>query len=399
MTLPVKWYSSSMQGAMLLSSGNAGSAHTVTQGSLIALLKACLVTGFGSLSASSAVYDQAAATITFTTASAHAYQKWQVIESAGWNEAAFNGEFRVTAVTSNTVTVGLDNGIPTDASATGSGVVKIPGLGWAVAFEDVATYRCIFKRTDPSANGYMLYVDNSAWAGWNNMNSHLAKVQVVTGVSDINTYTVVSDQRWPASHNYASPDWLLFGDAKFFVFLPKFAAAGAREFDSFGDFVSLRPGDKHNTIFSYHCSATTESINWSSSSLWPYNNPGLHNEPSYRQIMRSYHQLPGVVPARILGDHPGSIFGAGLPNASIPVNPADSGFYCAKNLKIFDDQSWRGIMPGLVAPYSSPVNFDKSVVQGVNGELTLYALVARQMSSGSAQASILLGFDIKGPWR
>ena len=399
MTFPVKWFSSSMQGATLLSSGTAEAAHTVTQGSLIALLKACLVTGFGSLSASSATYNSAAATITFTTASAHAYQKWQIIESSGWNEAAFNGEFRVKSVTSTTVTVGLDNGTPTVTSATGSGTVKIPGLGWSVAFEDAGTYRCIFKRTDAGATEYMLYVDNSAWSGWNNSSGHLAKVKVVTGVTDISTFTVVSDQRWPCSHNYASPDWLLLGDSKYFVLLPKFAAAGAREFDCFGDFTSLKAGDKHNTIFSFHCSAETESINWSNSSFWPYNNWGLHNEPSYRQIMRGYHQLLGVVPARIVGDHPGGIFGAGLPNSGIPINPSDSGFYSAKNLKIFDDSSWRGIMPGLVAPYSSPSAFDKSAVQSVNGDLTLYALVARQMSSGSAQASVLLGFDIKGPWR
>ena len=398
MTFQVKWFSSSMQGAALLSSGKAGAAHTVTQGSLIALLKACLVTGFGSMSASSAVYNSATSTITFTTASAHAYQKWQIIESSGWNEAAFNGEFRVKSVTSTTVTVGLDNGTPTVTSATGSGTVKIPGLGWAVAFEDAATYRCIFKRTDAAATEYMLYVDNSAWSGWNNNNGHLAKVLVVSGVTDISTFTVVSDKRWPCSHNYATPDWLLIGDSKYFVFMPKFAAPGAREFDSFGDFVSLRAGDKHNTIFSFHYSATTESINWSDSSLWPYNNAGLINESSYRQVMRGVHQLPGVVSAKIAADHLGGILGAGLPLTSSPVNLADSGFYSAKNLKIFDDVCWRGVMPGLVAPYSSPSEFDKSVVQSVNGDLTLYTLVARK-ASDSAQASVLLGFDIKGPWR
>ena len=191
----------------------------------------------------------------------------------------------------------------------------------------------------------------------------------------------------------------MIGDSKYFVFLPKFAAVGAREFDSFGDFVSLRAGDKHNTIFSFHYSATTESINWSDSSLWPYNNAGLINESGNRQVMRGVHQQPGVVAAKIVADHPGGILGAGLPLTSSPVNLADSGFYSAKNLKIFDDQCWRGVMPGLVAPYSSPSVFDKSVVQSVNGDLTLYALVARQMSGSSSQASVLLGFDIKGPWR
>lgn len=398
MVLPVKWFSNAMAPTMLLSTGSAGSAHTVTPGSLISLLKACLVTGFGIKTVSAINYDAANAKIVVTIPSGHTYQQYQVIELSGANESGFNGEFRVMKVTTTTVECALDNGVPSATSATGSLSAKIPSLGWAIAFEDAGTYRCIFKRTDAAATEYMLYVDNSAWSGWNNNNGHLAKVQVVSGVTGISTFTVVSDQRWPCSHSYANPDWLLIGDSMFFAILPKFAAAGFREFDCFGDFVSLRIGDKHNTIFSYHGSATTENINWGSSSVCPYNNAGLVNEASYRQVMRGYHQLPGVVPARIAGDHPGGVFGAGLPNGSIPVNPADSGFYSAKNLKIFDDQCWRGVMPGLVAPYSSPIAFDKSVVNGVS-DLTLYALVARQMSSGSATSSILLGFDIAGPWR
>lgn len=398
MVLPVKWFSNAMAPTMLLSTGSAGAAHTVTQGSLISLLKACLVTGFGIKTVSSVNYDAANAKIVVTISSGHTYQLYQVIELSGANESGFNGQFRVMNVTTTTVECALDNGIPAAASATGSLSAKIPGLGWGVAYEDAVNNKVIFKRLDPS-NDYMLLVDNSAWSGWNNSTGHLAKVKVVTGVTDINTFTVVSDQRWPCSHNYASPDWLLIGDSRFFVFLPRFAAAGSREMDCFGDIPSLRAGDKHATLFQYHCSSPTESIYWADPLAWPYNNAGLINEGSYRQIMRSYHQLPGVVPARIVGDHPGGIFGGGLPNAGIPVNPADAGFYSAKNLKIFDDQCWRGTMPGLVAPYSSPVNFDKSVVQGINGELTLYAMVARKMSSGSNQASILLGFDIKGPWR
>lgn len=395
----VRWYSNAMEPTLLLSSGSAGAGHPVSPGALISLLKACLVTGFGIKTVASAVYDSVNSKITFTISAGHTYQRYQVINITGANESGFNGNFRITKVTSTTFEVGLDNGTPSAASATGAMTAKIPPLGWAVAFEDAGTYRCIFKRTDAGATEYMLYVDNSAWEGWGNNSSHLAKVMVVTGVTDISTFTVVSEKRWPCSHNYAKPDWLLIGDSRFFVLLPKFAAVGAREFDCFGDFISLRAGDKHNTLFSFHCSATTETILWSDNKNWPYNNWGLHNESSYRQIMRSHHQLPGVVPARIAGDHPGGIFGAGLPNSSIPINPSDSGFYSAKNLKIFDDSSWRGIMPGLVAPYSSPVSFDKSVVYGINGELTLYAMVARQVGDWVTQASILLGFDIKGPWR
>ncbi len=80
MTFPVKWFSSTMEGAPLLSSGSAGSAHTTTAGSLIALLKAVLVTGFGIKSVSSLVYSSAAQTITATVAAGHKYLVDQIVE-------------------------------------------------------------------------------------------------------------------------------------------------------------------------------------------------------------------------------------------------------------------------------------------------------------------------------
>lgn len=399
MTFQVKWFSSSMQGATLLSSGNAGAVHTVAQGSLIALLKSCLVTGFGAMSAASASYDSSSSTITFGMSATHSYLKDQVIESSGWTDAAFNGEFRVKAVTATTVTVGLDNGTPTVTSATGSGSVKIPGLGWVVEFEDAGTYRCIFKRVAAGATAYRLLVDNSAWAEWNNNASHLAKVSVITDVTDINTYTTIIERRWPASHNYATTNWHLIGDGLLFYFAPKFSANGARELVYFGDINSIRPGDAHHCIFSYHSASTTESIPWSTAAYYPYNNAGLINDANYRSLMRSHSQLLGAVSAKLCGDHIGGIFGGGM---SLP-NLADNGFYFAKNIKVFDDASYRGTLPGFVAPYATSSSWDEKIMRGLNGaattDRTLLLLVARQMSASAAQAAVMVGFDIAGPWR
>ena len=150
----VRWYSNAMEPTMLLSSGSAGAAHTVSPGALISLLKACLVTGFGIKTVAGAVYDSVNSKITFTISAGHTYQKYQVINITGANESGFNGNFRITKVTSNTFDVALDNGTPSAASATGTMTAKIPGLGWVVEFEDAATYRCIFKRADATATDY-----------------------------------------------------------------------------------------------------------------------------------------------------------------------------------------------------------------------------------------------------
>ena len=84
----VRWYSNAMEPTLLLSSGSAGAAHTVSPGALISLLKACLVTGFGIKTVASAVYDSVNSKITFTISAGHTYQKHQVINITGANESS-----------------------------------------------------------------------------------------------------------------------------------------------------------------------------------------------------------------------------------------------------------------------------------------------------------------------
>lgn len=61
-------------------------------------------------------------------AAGHKYLVDQVVELSGANESGFNGEFRVLSVTSTNVVMGLDNGTPSAASATGTLSMKIPEL-------------------------------------------------------------------------------------------------------------------------------------------------------------------------------------------------------------------------------------------------------------------------------
>lgn len=402
MVLPVKWFSNAMAPTMLLSTGSAGSAHTVTPGSLISLLKACLVTGFGIKTVSAINYDAANAKIVVTIPSGHTYQQYQVIELSGANESGFNGEFRVMKVTTTTVECALDNSVPSATSATGSLSAKIPPLGWVVEFEDAATYRCIFKRSDASATDYRLLIDNSAWGGWNSGNGHLAKALSVYNVTDINTYTVASEDRIPCSHNYASPDWYLVGSTKFVYFMPKFAAAGQRGVYAWGDFPSRRPGDRHNLLVALHYTKTVDGVSWASASVGPYNDFCALNSTTFRYVARSYTQLPtgsaAGVAAKFVADNPGGVMGYGFPISAIPINPADNGFVFNYPVKVFDDGSWRGVIPGLRNPYSSPAGYDGRVLVGINGDMTLCILVSKQYHGTVNQGVSLIGFDIVGPW-
>lgn len=97
------------------------------------------------------------------------------------------------------------------------------------------TTKLFFKRTDPASTPLRLYIDNSAWSGWNNYNGYLAKVQMIENPTDINTFTVVNDYRWPCSHSYATPGWGLIGDSRMIYFIPAYAVNNNRSLYMFGD--------------------------------------------------------------------------------------------------------------------------------------------------------------------
>ena len=81
MAFPVKWYASNMQGAPSLGDTSAGA--------LTALLKAVLVTGFGTLTINSLVWDATEGAAKATISGGHAYLQDSVIEVGGASPAAW----------------------------------------------------------------------------------------------------------------------------------------------------------------------------------------------------------------------------------------------------------------------------------------------------------------------
>ena len=92
MAFPVKWYSNAMQGAPSLGDTSAGA--------LAALLKAVLVTGFGTLTINALVWDATEGAAKATISGGHAYLQDSVVEVSGASPAAYNGEHRVKKVSS-----------------------------------------------------------------------------------------------------------------------------------------------------------------------------------------------------------------------------------------------------------------------------------------------------------
>ena len=406
MTMPVKWFSSEMEGAP-----NMGQDVAVNK--LIPVLRAFLVDGFGSRAVASATY--ANGEITFTFSDSHKYLVDSVVLVSGANEAQYNGEFRVKSVTTTTVVCATDNGTPVANSATGTLAMKVPSLGWTVKAEDAANNRIIFASSDPAANGLALLVDNGAWTdngAWNSGQTTgqygiRAKVTVVSNVVDINTYTVEigPSYPWPASHKFADSTWYAIGDSRLFHFLPKFMAWNWRGWFTFGDGVSVRPGDKFmtmlTTLFNWGSSATDSGWFTTAQGYGRYNDVMKMDTTSNKYMARAYHQLPSPVGFRMVGTSLNTKMGGGLP---FP-NPSDNGFYVQSEppMVFAGEADFRGYMPGVRNPLATNAGLGKAILKNlpnIPGRSLLCLLAANDSYPTASPATIaIMCFDISGPWR
>ena len=153
MAYPVKWFTSDMTGAPVLGQN--------VQGSLIAILKACLIDGFGELNPTSITYSAGSLQCTATFAAPHGYRKHSIILVSDANEAAFNGEVRVISSTVDTIVWEPETTPP--ATATTGTVFKTrvaPATGWQIAYEDPGNYLIILERTAPNATPYKVLIKN-----------------------------------------------------------------------------------------------------------------------------------------------------------------------------------------------------------------------------------------------
>lgn len=234
MAFPVKWFSSDFRGAPVIN-GQAGS--------LIGALEACLITGFGEITATSVTVSGGIATATHN--SGDWFADHAVIAVSGATPAELNGESRVLSHTATTTTWATT---AVDGAATG--VIKIryaPVGGWEVAFSK--TNVRVFRSTDLQAHGHYFRVDDSA--------TTYARVRGFETMSDVDTGTgpfptdaqMLGGGYWHKSSaaNATANAWWLVADSR--SLLPALApGSGANALNNtaapyfWGDLVPLAPG-------------------------------------------------------------------------------------------------------------------------------------------------------------
>jgi hypothetical protein len=239
----VKHFHSEMVGAPVLNG---------VAGSLISVLNACLVTGFDIKTATTLVVASGVATLTFV--GTHSAAVDTVILVYGSSIAALNGEQKVTAIGSGTVSFAT---AAADGTATGTITFKMASAGWLQPF--TGTNLATYKSGDVASGGMILRVDDT--------DTMMARVVGYESMTDINTgiggfptaVQMAGGGYWSKSFlaSIAGTKWGLFSDGRKFIFhnmacytyLPSRIGGVTR---GFGDDLALRPGgDPYACSLSY----------------------------------------------------------------------------------------------------------------------------------------------------
>lgn len=165
-----KFYYSTMKGAPNLAS---------EWGSLLSVLKGCLLNGFNEQQVSSVAIADGIATIAL--GSNHGIIEHQVVAISGADQAAFNAEYRVLSVTATTITVAT-----LLTAATGMMVVKTAAMGWTEKFTGVN--KSVFAAKDTTKNRFVLRVDNSLPTGYDTAWAKFARITIAEDMIDIDDF-------------------------------------------------------------------------------------------------------------------------------------------------------------------------------------------------------------------
>lgn len=397
----VKIFTSDMVGAPVLNG---------TAGSLIALLDACLVTGFGQQTATNIVVASGVATVTFPTAFPAKVDSVILIAGATGGWVALNGEQKVTALASNVVRFAT---ALADGTATGTITVRMAPAGWSKPY--TGTNLAAFKIIDPAAHGGGMYlrVDDT--------DTQFARVIGYEVMSAISTGTgpfpttaqINGGLYWVKSTaaNSTANAWILAADSRTLLIhiapgIGAYANAMSGTTRGFGDIISRRPsGDAFGVFLNGSITAYPPSM-WddgldvstgtasSASTVLARNISGLGSAEIHRHVP-------------LIGTNTG-LSGADFAFGPMPNSIDGSVMLSRRSIAtLHNGAPSRGLLPGL---YSVPQSggwplfslFDTLPGQDTLSGRNLIAFNPTSTSLGNASAvgNSGVGFiDITGPWR
>lgn len=392
----VKHFHSAMPGAPVLSG---------TAGSLIAVLDACLVTGFGLKTADSATVADGVATVAFSTG--HSFEPDTIALIAGATPAELNGEKTILTTSTNAVTFAAPD--IADQTATGTITAKLSAAGWEKAFS--GTHLAAYRSADVQATRHFLRVDdtgttNARVVGYESM------TDANTGVAPFPTSTQIAGGGWWPKANAANATaraWTLVADSKGFYLHIHTGTTSPGICGSvwgFGDFDSLKSGDAYACAL--FCAGSDLATGYSTPSTaveccsstptgvtgpyLPRSFTGLGGALEGKHVVNSYWSAASASAS-------GSTNAAGAVAPTFPNGP-DNGLILSGKSLVEPSVCLRGRTRGVyVAVQNCHIAFNwRDKIDG-QGDLLGRKLLAIKCGSPANSGSQGVVFaDITGPW-
>ena len=380
-------FDSSQVGAPVLS----GSA-----GALRAVIKACLVDGFGAGPVATLTVSGGIATATY--AGAHPFKVGYVALFAGATPAGLNGNKVILSATGTSVTFAAP-GVP-DGAATGTITSKAAPAGWQELFAGALTNVIALKPSVVEATGCVLRVDDTGTIN--------ARVRAYEAMSDISTgvgMTPLESQAagglwWPksATANATARAWILVADARGF-YLAVAPAGGDRYTLLFaGDIASLKSGDAYGYLLTGNQGDQTNA----------YSVPDGCVGYSHRSartgayLVRSHTAIGQSTAAQRIGAHhngsTADVYAgtAGYSVGTYPNGPNNGLMTGALELHAL---GIRGTLPGLLHPVQDCGNaFATGAIVDGTGDLAGRRLMAIRTGPPADGTVGTVFIDITGPW-
>lgn len=382
MSTSVKFFHSEMPGAPVLSG---------TAGALAAVLDACLVNGWGLLTAQSASVSGEVCTLTFATA--HAFEPLIVAAVSGAGTSAINGDHRVTSTSTNTISFAAP-GVP-DGPVSGTIAVKVAPAGWVKAF--AGANKGTYKSAAPDASGCVVRIDDTA-PRFARLRAYESMTDVDTGVGATPTDIQMSGGLYVPKSDLSSAAarrWIVVASDRAVILLTAYYSSYPNDYCPayFGDFPSLKPGDAYNFAVAAETSDTSGSL------YVGYNALVANSSSGGVYIVRSYTQAGGSVQAVLR--KPGVLIGESGGSSNPPgPNPINNSLDVIPTL-IYEgtgvNAPRRGFLPGIYGiPHSLGSAYDSK--QQIAGVVDLPGHVLIGVRFYSVTYGSRYAVDITGPW-
>lgn len=386
-TFPVKYINNAMRGAPQVSG---------TPGTLLAALRACLITGFGLVAASSVTVAGGIATATLP--SGQSFAPYCVVLVEGATPAELNGEQRVLTASSTSITWATT---AADGAATGAIKIKVAPVGqWEELFAGTVANKAVFRSTDMTGSRFCWWVDDTGTTE--------ARVRGFESMADVNTGTgpfPADAQISGGGYQLKSPvantvaaRYDLVGDSRFVLYAGGSTVGAATPLRGFGDLLALRPAGDAFAVAVSCCSSSSSFM------FGTFDRQESGADAVY--CARAITGLGGAqqAGARVYVGSATSPSGADPALGAFPSAVDGELKYSGCYVHAGNDATPRADVPGVLrVPQSGVASLiaPRDVVAGTGARAgrRLLALGATSSNHNNAAVNGIVLVDITGPWR